>query len=86
MTTIRNIQTPTIGIHTKVIRKAARAAPALPGAALVIFAVFNGVVGAVTDWIASRHIVLLVVAVGTIALLGIRKNILESSKTQYDIR
>jgi hypothetical protein len=90
MTAIQNIHTPSFRFSASVVRKAAYAALALTGTALVVLAVATSnpgdAFGAVIDWTASMYGFVLAGAIVGIAALGIRENSNESRKTQYDIR
>lgn len=90
MTTIQNIQTPSIQINSNVIRKAAGATLALAVTAALVFAVVKAdpadTLGTVIYWLASMYFLVLCTAIVGIAALGVGENAKEARKTQYDIR
>lgn len=90
MTTIQNIQTPSIQISSNVIRKAAVVTLGLTVTALVVFAVVMSdpadTIGTVIYWLASMYFLVLCTAIVGIAALGVGENAKEARKTQYDIR
>ncbi len=91
MTTIQNIQTPSLHISTNVIRKAAGATPGprrhRPASSVaVVKSDPADTFGTVIYWIASMYFLVLCTAIVGIAALGVGENAKEARKTQYDIR
>ncbi|MDR7085239.1 hypothetical protein J2X11_000078 [Aeromicrobium panaciterrae] len=89
MTTIQNIQTPSLHISSAVIRKAAGTTLALAVTAAVVFAVVKSdpaeTLGTVIYWLASMYFLVLCTSIVGIAALGVGENAKEARKTQYDI-
>ena len=87
MTTIQNIQAPSIHISTDVIRKAAFLGKALAGtAALVALTVATVAFASTVGMTTATYFFVLVSTVVAISALGIRENRNEAMKTKYDIR
>lgn len=87
MTTIQNIQAPTIRISSNVVRNAAFVGKALAGtAALVALTVATVAFASVVDMTTATYFFVLLSTVGAISALGIRENRNEAMKTKYDIR
>lgn len=87
MTTIQNIQAPSIRISSNVVRNAVFVAKALAGtAALVALTVATVAFASVVDMTTATYFFVLLSTVGAISALGIRENRNEAMKTKYDIR
>lgn len=86
MTTIQNIQTPTVHINTNALAKAAFTGLALVGTAALVALVVAVVAFAGANVTGAIYFFVLVATVAAIAAVGIRENANEAKKTLYDIR
>ena len=87
MTTIQNIQAPSIRINADVIRKAAFVGKALAvTAGLVALTVAVVAFASVVSVSAATYSFVLVSTIVAMSALAIRENANEAKKTQYDIR
>ena len=90
MTTIENIQAPSIRFNTNVVRKAGGATLAIAITALVVVAVVKAdpanTLGNAIYWASSMYFFVLCTALVGVAALGVGENAKDARKTQYDIR
>lgn len=87
MTTIQNIQTPSLHISTSVVRKAAFVGLTLAGtAALAALLVGLLALAPAVEMTISTYFFVLLSVIVAMSTLGLRENANRAKKTQYDIR